>query len=137
MNGKYRKSVKGEEGGGMRWQGDFIMPPNNLTHLRVMYILFALLPPAHNAPWYAIRLSSSPKRRPHMSRSNPFNSRQGVVSSSFACAGRGGGMGKGWMAVEEEEFGKSQLSVRLHVENLSSSCLAHKNGVKHRILPSS
>lgn len=48
-----------------------------------------------------------------------------------------GGMGKGWMAVEEEEFGKSQLSVRLHVENLSSSCLAHKNGVKHRILPSS
>lgn len=66
--------------------------------------------------------------------------------SSFACVrqkgergGRGGmerGM-KGLDGCEDEEFGKSQLSVRLHVENLSSSCLAHKNGVKHRILPSS
>lgn len=44
---------------------------------------------------------------------------------------------KGLDGCEDEEFGKSQLSVRLHVENLSSSCLAHKNGVKHRILPSS
>lgn len=61
------------------------MPPNNLTHLRVMYILFALLAPAHNAPWYAISLSSS-KRRPHMSRSNPFNSRQGVVKQFCMCA---------------------------------------------------
>lgn len=51
--------------------------------------------------------------------------------------GQGEGNEKGWMAAEDEEFGKSQLSVRLHVENLSSSCLAHKNGVKHRILPSS
>jgi len=40
-----------------------------------------------------------------------------------------------WSTSEDKEFGKSQLSVRLHVENLSSSCLAHKNGVKHRILP--
>lgn len=121
------------------------MPPNNLTHLRVMYILFALLAPAHNAPWYAISLSSS-KRRPHMSRSNPFNSRQGVVKQFCMCAtksrrvvgGRGMERGmKGLDGCEDEEFGKSQLSVRLHVENLSSSCLAHKNGVKHRILPSS
>jgi len=63
------------------------------------------------------------------------------VLGSFACMQRRSWRGNeemwkwGWCTSEDKEFGKSQLSVRLHVENLSSSCLAHKNGVKHRILP--
>jgi len=54
----------------------------------------------------------------------------------FCMHAAGGKRRSGWWSTsEDKEFGKSQLSVRLHVENLSSSCLAHKNGVKHRILP--
>lgn len=64
------------------------------------------------------------------------------VPGSFACMQQSlsqrqkdEGLRGGGGTSEDKEFGKSQLSVRLHVENLSSSCLAHKNGVKHRILP--
>lgn len=148
----------------------FIMPPNHLTHLRVVQILFTLRVPACHPLATAISIAIR-----HTSWSNPFKCRShswrrrrrdrdgdggtagkretGIkvakgtgrrvdgVLGSFACMQRRSWRGNeemwkwGWCTSEDKEFGKSQLSVRLHVENLSSSCLAHKNGVKHRILP--